>query len=196
MLTFKQKFIRLLYPMVMRLTNQDNKNGKKLYNTQKALSKESIFNLELTLSNGTPLSLEAFRGKKILFVNVASNCGFTAQYTDLEALYQAFKHKLCIVGIPTNDFKQQEPKSDAEIAQFCTLGYGVTFPILKKQSVLKPNQQALYKWLTDPAKNGWCEQEPVWNFSKYLVNENGQLLCFLGPSISPASSIVHEALSQ
>src|SRR6185295_11779982 len=110
--------------------------------------------------------------------NVASNCGFTGQYDELEKLYKSYGDELVILGFPANDFKEQEKGTDEEILQFCKVNFGVTFPLFQKHSVLKPNQGAVYKWLTDPLENGWNVQQPTWNFCKYIVDETGNLKAF------------------
>ena len=131
----------------------------------------------------------------MLLVNTASDCGYTPQYTDLQKLYEEQKDKLVIIGFPANDFKEQEKGTDEEIAQFCKLNYGVTFPLMKKSVVIKSGEQnPIYKWLTDVKQNGWNEEQHSWNFSKYLISEDGVLLNYFGPSISPTSSSVTDAV--
>jgi glutathione peroxidase len=95
-----------------------------------------------------------------------------------------------ILGFPANDFKEQEPGSDEEIASFCKLNFGVTFPLFKKQTVLDGNENAVYNWLTNPSANGWNQQKPTWNFCKYLVDENGKLIAFYPPAVSPLAAEV------
>ena len=135
-----------------------------------------IYNLTYTSIDGKPVSLETYKGKKLLIVNVASKCGFTPQYEDLEKLYETYKDKLTIVGFPANDFKKQEPGTNEEISEFCKLNYGVSFPLAAKISVVGENKDPIYKWLTDKSLNGWNELEPQWNFYKYLIDENGELI--------------------
>ena len=123
---------------------------------------------------------------KILIVNTASDCGYTPQYTDLEKLYKEYKDKLIILGFPANDFGEQEKGSNEEIASFCQINYGVTFPLMQKSTVIKSAaQNEVFKWLSDKNKNGWNEQEPTWNFCKYLVDENGILVNVYNSSVSP-----------
>ncbi|HXL59000.1 MAG TPA: glutathione peroxidase, partial [Chitinophagaceae bacterium] len=136
-----------------------------------------------------------FKGKKVLLVNTASDCGYTGQYEELEKLYQQYKQRLIVIGFPANDFKEQEKGSDEEIAQFCTINYRITFPLMKKSIVIKsPGQNEVFQWLTDKNKNGWNDQQPVWNFSKYLVNEEGILSWYFDPSISPMSNSAINAI--
>ena len=139
-------------------------------------STTSIFDINYSSIDGKITSLSNFKGKKILIVNVASKCGFTPQYAELEKLYETYKEKLVIVGFPANDFLKQEPGTNTEIAQFCSLNYGVTFPMAGKISVVGETKHPLYKWLTDKKLNGWNEQEPQWNFFKYLIDEKGELI--------------------
>jgi len=146
--------------------------------------------LHATLNSKQPFDFAELTGKKVLIVNVASNCGYTPQYTELESLYQQYKTKLVILGFPANDFKEQEPGSDAEIASFCKLNFGVTFPLFQKQSVLNVNQNPVYKWLTDSSANGWNEQKPTWNFCKYLVDEEGKLVAFFPSAVSPLDDAI------
>ncbi len=141
--------------------------------------------LVTTLNNGSQLKFSDLKGKKVLIVNTASDCGYTNQYEDLQKLYEQHKDKLVVIGFPANDFKEQEKGNDDEIAAFCQVNYGVTFPLAKKSSVIGANKNEVFSWLSDKTKNGWNEQEPVWNFSKYLVSEEGVLLQYFDPGISP-----------
>ena len=122
-----------------------------------------------------------------MLVNTASNCGYTAQYKELEELYEKYKNQLVIIGFPANDFKEQEKGSDEEIAQFCRVNYGISFPLSKKSVVIKsPEQNPVFRWLTDKSRNGWNDKPPTWNFSKYLVNEEGTLTHYFDPAIPPS----------
>jgi len=132
-----------------------------------------------------------------LLVNTASDCGYTNQYDDLQKLYEENKDKLVIIGFPANDFKEQEKGSDEEIAQFCKLNFGVSFPLMKKSTVIKsPQQNTIFQWLTDSTKNGWNNKPPRWNFTKYLVNEEGMLTDYFGSSIPPMSKDVIDAINK
>lgn len=155
----------------------------------------SFYSLHTFDNKGNDVNFEQFRGKKILLVNTASECGFTPQYEELEKLYQQYKGKLVIIAFPANDFGEQEKGSDDEVASFCKINYGVTFPLMKKSVVLKGQEQnAVFKWLSDKSKNGWNDQEPTWNFCKYLVDENGVLTNFYNSSVAPMSKEVIEAI--
>lgn len=126
-----------------------------------------------------------------MIVNTASNCGYTNQYAELQNLYEHFKEKLIIIAFPANDFKEQEKGSNEEIAQFCQMNYGITFPLAKKSKVLKSaDQNKVFEWLTHKELNGWNEQEPTWNFSKYLIDEKGHLTHYFDPAVSPLSKEV------
>ncbi len=141
--------------------------------------------------NGKLFDLASLKGKKVLIVNVASKCGFTPQYEDLQTLYERYKTKdFVVVGFPANNFKNQEPGTNQEIKEFCTANYGVTFPMMDKISVKGEDQAPLYKWLTQKTENGVMDQEVTWNFQKYLVDEEGRLVDVLMPKESPLSDKV------
>jgi glutathione peroxidase len=163
--------------LVMLLLSFFNINCfRSLEKPMQSKSSTSIFDISYSTIDGKVTTLQEFKGKKILIVNVASKCGFTPQYAELEKLYETYKDKLVIVGFPANDFLKQEPGTNAEIAQFCSLTYGVTFPMAAKISVIGNDKHPMYKWLTDKKLNGWNDQEPQWNFCKYLIDENGELV--------------------
>ncbi|MFA5417561.1 MAG: glutathione peroxidase [Bacteroidales bacterium] len=146
----------------------------------------SFYDYTVTDIDGNPFALSQLKGKKVMVVNVASKCGFTPQYEQLEALYQKYKDQdFVIIGFPANNFKEQEPGTDDEIKSFCTLNYGVTFPLMSKISVKGDDMAPLYHWLTERDLNGSSNSTVKWNFQKYLVDENGQLVEVLNPWISP-----------
>lgn len=146
---------------------------------------ESIYDISIESTSGETINLSSFKGKKILFVNVASKCGFTPQYQELQELYEMYNEQLVIIGVPCNQFMNQEPGTNEEIAEFCTKNYGVTFPITTKVDVKGKNQHPLYEWLTSKSKNGSVDSKVKWNFQKYLVNENGELEAFFASTVSP-----------
>ena len=121
----------------------------------------------------------------MLIVNVASKCGFTPQYEELQLLHEKYGDQVAVLGFPSNDFGKQEPGSSQEIRDFCTEHYHVSFPLFEKEIVSGKNKSALYKWLSSKTLNGWNEHEPKWNFCKYLVDENGQLLEFYPSTVKP-----------
>jgi glutathione peroxidase len=190
-MSYRQSILKTMYPVIMfpgKLMGA--KNGSKL-NTENKQPQKDFYALQAVLNNGDTLSFETFRGKKVLLVNTASDCGYTGQYKELEALYQQYKDNLIVVGFPANDFKEQEKKSDADIATFCKVNYGVTFLLMRKGSVVKGSeQQSVYQWLTNANANGWCNQAPVWNFCKYVVSEEGLLQAYFPQTVSPLDEAV------
>ena len=155
--------------------------------TQSSDSNHSIYDIPLSTSSGEPFSLSNSKGKKILIVNVASKCGYTSQYKDLQALYQNHSDKVEIIAFPCNDFGGQEPGSNAQILEFCSANYGVQFPVMDKVNIKKGKVHSIYKWLTDPNLNGWNSTSPSWNFGKYLIDEKGNLLKYYPSSVNPTS---------
>jgi len=195
-MTPKQRILKWIYPFFMNFQKAkgQNKTVEGASNDAPALP---FHQLTVHLNNGSDLPLASFEGKKVLLVNTASNCGYTNQYEDLQKLYDSHKDKLVVIGFPANDFKEQEKGSDEEIAQFCQVNFGVTFPLAKKSVVVKGEaQNSIFRWLTSKEKNGWNEQQPTWNFSKYLVNENGILTHYFEPSVSPLDPEVIEAIER
>jgi glutathione peroxidase len=189
-MTIRQKLLQIVYPLFKFISKNKNFGGKILLNEKNVHSKVFFYSLQSTLNNGTLFSFEKLKGKKVLIVNTASDCGYTAQYDELEKLYQQEKEKLIILAFPANDFKEQEKANDDAIAEFCKLNYGLTFPLMKKTKVVGNNCNEVFKWLSNEQFNGWCNQQPVWNFSKYLIDENGMLTHFFGPAIAPLSSTI------
>lgn len=148
-------------------------------------AKTSFFQFTLNSLSGEPVDFEQFRGKKIIVLNVASNCGFTPQYADWQKFYEAHKESVAVLGFPSNDFAGQEPGTEAEIAAFCKKKFGVTFPMFEKSRVRDKGKSPLYQWLSDPAQNGWNAQAPTWNFCKYIIDENGDLTHFFTAKVTP-----------
>ena len=136
----------------------------------------SLYDIKINAIDGTPIDLNNYKGKYLLFVNVASECGFTGQYEDLQKLYDTYQDKLMVIGVPCNQFGGQEPGTSESIQSFCKKNYGVTFLITEKVDVKGENQHPLYQWLTDKDLNGVENTSVKWNFHKYLVNGNGQFL--------------------
>lgn len=154
-----------------------------------------VYNYPLQKIDGGPLDLSSYKGKKILLVNTASACGFTPQYAQLEELYQHYKDKLVVVGLPCNDFGEQEPGTEQEIAQFCDLTYHVTFPMTAKVKILGADPHPLYNFLMKKELNGYRDSEVKWNFQKYLINENGNLVKIFGPQVEPLSDDILNLVS-
>jgi len=148
-------------------------------------SMKSFYDLQLNDINGDEIDLQSFKGKKVLLVNVASKCGYTDQYADLQELYETHGDKLEIIGIPCNDFGRQEPGSASEIQNFCKINYGVTFTLAEKQKIKSEPISGIYQWLSDPNLNGWNSSLPSWNFCKYVINESGELTHFFKSGVNP-----------
>lgn len=141
----------------------------------------TIFDFKIKTITGEPLDWSMFKGKKILLVNTASKCGLTPQYTDLEDLYKVYKdNNFAIIGVPSNDFLEQEPGTNEEIMAFCSATYGVTFPMTEKISVKSENRHPLYQFLVDTTG-----EEIAWNFHKFLINEQGEVVKSLDPRTLP-----------
>jgi glutathione peroxidase len=156
----------------------------------------SLYDIPFETIAGEQSSLAAYKGKKIVVVNTASDCGYTGQYEELQTLYAQAKGEIMIVGFPANDFKAQEKGSNEQIASFCKKNYGVEFPIAAKASVVKgSNQHPVFAWLSDPAKNGWNKEAPAWNFSKYIIDEEGKLIGYFDPGVSPLGKDFLKALN-
>ncbi|WP_445732585.1 glutathione peroxidase [Mariniflexile sp.] len=148
---------------------------------------ESIYNIKINALNGEPINLSDYKNKYILFVNVASKCGFTGQYEDLQKLYDLHKDKLMIIGVPCNQFGGQEPGTAKDIQTFCEANYGVTFLMTEKVDVKGNNQHPLYQWLTQQDKNGSSSSSVKWNFQKYLVGKKGELIDYYFSITNPLS---------
>lgn len=159
-----------------------------------AKPKKSFYSLRMNDINGKRIDLKAYQGKKIMIVNVASKCGFTSQYIDLQNLYDNNSDKLEIIAVPCNDFGMQEPGSPSEIKEFCSTNYGVSFLIAEKQRIKSKPASDLYKWLSNPNSNGWNSALPSWNFCKYIINENGELTHFFRSSVNPNSNEIKKVL--
>lgn len=195
-MTYRQKVLKAIYPAWMWWAKLRGKNVTELKNGQKQ-PPVSFYTLKGILNNGDSLDFATLKGKKLMLVNTASDCGYTEQYEALQKLYAEHKENLLVIGFPANDFKQQEKGTDEEIAQFCKANFGVSFPLMKKSSVVKgENQNAVYKWLTDSTQNGWNNKPPSWNFCKYIINEEGVLTNYFGASISPLNKDVLEAINK
>lgn len=148
---------------------------------------KSIYDFKVAAIDGGTINFADFKGKKILIVNTASKCGYTPQYKDLEELYRKYKDKLVVVGFPANNFGGQEPGSNAEIKEFCTQNYGVSFPMAAKVSVKGDDIHPLFHWLTHKSENGVLDAEIKWNFGKFLIDEKGKLLAYFPSRVNPLS---------
>jgi glutathione peroxidase len=159
-----------------------------------AISQEqsAFYDFKVETIDGKTFDFSSLKGKKVMIVNTASKCGLTPQYEELEKLYQDFSgaDDFVIIGFPANNFLNQEPGTNAEIQAFCSDKYDVTFPLMSKISVKGDDQHPLYKWLTKKELNGVKDSEVTWNFQKYLIDENGNLVDFVPPREKPTSDKV------
>ncbi len=176
------KISKILLFIMFSLINSDF-NEKKSKKTPMSIYDISINNIQ-----GTEISLSDYKGKYMLFVNVASNCGFTRQYKDLQNLYDQNSDKLVVIGIPCNQFGAQEPGNEDQISIFCSQKYNVSFPMTEKIRVRGSNKHLLYEWLTSKELNGRKDSSVKWNFQKYLVDSEGNLIDYWYSLTSPMSS--------
>jgi glutathione peroxidase len=154
----------------------------------------NLYDIKIDSLQGKPIKLSDFKKKYILFVNVASKCGFTPQYKDLETLSETYKDNLVVIGLPCNQFGKQEPRSADEIQEFCELNYGVSFLMTEKIDVKGENQHPLYAWLTNKEMNGNKSSSVKWNFQKYFVDTEGALVDYYFSLTSPTSSKITKYL--
>jgi glutathione peroxidase len=173
---------KLIYKYLLFSRKKKIKSNKNF-----TMSKTSFYDLHMRSIDGKEIKFLDFLGKKVLLVNTASECGFTPQYTELQELHQNKKDKVVILGFPANNFGGQEPGENSEIGAFCQKNYGVTFQLFEKSDVVGKDQNPVYQWLTDKNKNGWNDEQPSWNFCKYLVDEKGELIRFYNAAVSPLS---------
>ena len=148
----------------------------------------SIYDIKINALDGSPIELNSFQGKYILFVNVASECGFTNQYEGLQKLYDTHKDDLMVIGVPCNQFGKQEPGNSEQIQSFCKKNYGVTFLMTEKINVKGKDKHPLYEWLTNKDFNGKSNTSVKWNFQKYVVGRNGEFVDYFYSMTKPMSS--------
>lgn len=160
----------------------NNKSNKQMQSTK------SIYDISINSLTGEPINLSDFNGKKILIVNTASECGFTGQYEGLQELYDTYKENLVVIGVPCNQFGGQEPGTTTQIQSFCKQNYGVTFLMTEKVDVKGDNQHPLYAWLTQKELNGVSSSSVKWNFQKYVIDEEGQLIDYYYSITKPMSN--------
>ncbi len=156
----------------------------------------SIYGFKVTALNGKTIDLSKYAGKKILIVNTASKCGHTPQYATLEKLSKKYSNNLVVIGFPANNFGEQEPGTNQEIAAFCQKNYGVSFPMAAKISVKGNDIAPIYQWLTQKKYNNFKDNEVTWNFQKYLFNEKGQLVAIFDPATEPDAPEITQAIEK
>jgi glutathione peroxidase len=156
----------------------------------------SLYDVKFSINSlvGDQINFSDFKGKKVLFVNVASKCGFTPQYKELQELSEKYKEKLVVIGLPCNQFGEQEPGTSNEIATFCEKNYGVKFLITEKINVKGDNQHPIYKWLTNKTENGKVDVGVKWNFQKYLIDEDGKIIDYFMSTTKPLSTKIIDLL--
>ncbi len=155
----------------------------------------NIYQFKMKTIDGKEIDFSQFKGKKIVVLNTASQCGYTPQYADWEKFHKENKN-IVVLGFPANEFGGQEPGTNSEIASFCQKNYAVSFQMMEKVVVKGETKCSLYSWLTDKSKNGWNEKEPSWNFCKYVINEKGELINFFASGIKPTSPEFLAALNK
>lgn len=186
-----KKIIYLSFLCLLTIACKNNAQEKKeATNLNQTIMqpKTSIYTIAINNLNGDPINLADYKGKKILFVNVASECGFTPQYKDLQELHKTYGEKLVVIGLPCNQFGEQEPGNASEIQDFCSKNYGVEFLITEKIDVKGANQHPLYAWLTNKDLNGSKSSTVKWNFQKYLVDEQGNFIDFYYSITNPLAT--------
>lgn len=194
-MSVRQKILKSVYPVFTSLNRMMGAHSLVLANESGVKPPVSVYDISVTMNNGQKRNMSEFKGKKLLIVNTASDCGYTGQYDELQQLYEKYKGQFEIIGFPANDFKEQEKGTDEDIMAFCKINYGVSFPLTQKSVVKKgAYQHVVYQWLTQKDKNGWNSKSPSWNFSKFLINEEGVLTHYFDPAVSPLSKDIEEAL--
>lgn len=163
---------------------------------QKGAVPKSIYDFKVEALDGKTIDFARFKGKKILIVNTASECGYTPQYEDLQKLHEKYRDKLVIVGFPSNDFGKQEPGSNSDIAAFCKKNYGVTFPMAAKIAVTGKDMAPIYHWLTEKQHNNYENTSVKWNFQKYLIDEKGNLVKMYPSKVKPIDAELIAAIEK
>ena len=186
-----KKLVTLFSVVALFFSCQNQAQKKETTATTKTtpMAKETIYQFKVEDLSGNTFDFSTLKGKKILVVNTASECGLTPQYEQLQAIYEKYKDKnFVIVGFPANNFGAQEPGTNQEIATFCQQNFGVSFPMMAKISVKGGDMHPVYQFLTQKAKNGLQDSEVQWNFQKYLINENGELAKVVSPRTLPTDA--------
>jgi glutathione peroxidase len=179
----------MIIPFFWSCHNQAQKKINNESSSSQTMSKQTIYQFQVEDLEGNTFDFSTLKGKKILVVNTASECGLTPQYEQLQAIYEKYKDKnFVIVGFPANNFGSQEPGTNQQIATFCQKNFGVSFPMMSKISVKGNDMHAVYQFLTQKAKNGLEDSEVQWNFQKYLINEKGELDKVVSPRTLPTDA--------
>lgn len=190
-ITMKNKRLTLAFTGLLlsglTIACQVSNNSVKQENNEKTTQKmKTLHDFQVKDINGKTFDLAQLKGKKVMIINTASECGYTPQYEQLEKIYHQYKDKnFVVIGFPCNDFGQQEPGSEAEILSFCKKNYGVTFPMMAKVKILGDGQDEIYQWLTKKSMNGVEDTEVKWNFQKYLIDENGKYVRMVSTRVKP-----------
>lgn len=187
-------FKKIIYYVALLAYGAEAKAQIKLKPADAMSPVSSFYEFKMRGLDGKEVDFASFKGKKVLLVNTASECGYTPQYEALEELSKKYAGKLVVLGFPANDFGQQEPGTNAEIGAFCKKNYGVTFQLFEKIDVVGPNTAPLYNWLSKKEQNGWNDQAPKWNFCKYLIDEQGNLIGFFPSAVKPMDSKIVDIL--
>lgn len=172
-------------------------SDKKMVSVKPAnvMAKGSFYDFKLkSLDGKETIDFTKYKGKKVVVVNTASECGYTPQYADWQVFHKEYGDKIVVLGVPANNFGGQEPGSNKDIATFCQKNYGVSFQMLEKVSVVGSDQHPLYKWLSKKDLNGWNDKEPTWNFCKYVINEKGEVSHFFASGVKPNSAEFKKAV--
>jgi len=169
-------------------------NPETISTLDQLLMEKTIYDFKMKDINGDEIDFSQFQGKKLLLVNVASRCGYTPQYEDLQKLHEQYGDQVTILGFPANNFGGQEPGTNEQIKEFCSSKFGVTFTMMDKISVKGADKHPLYRWLSDKDLNGWNDKEPSWNFCKYFINEKGELVKFFPSSVKPMDNQILELI--
>jgi glutathione peroxidase len=188
------KYMILAVGLTSCMFNNESSATQQTIKSVNMDTSKSIHSFQVESLEGGTINLSDFKGKKILIVNTASECGYTPQYKELQQLYDAYREKLVVIGFPCNDFGQQEPGDNAAIKSFCTKNYGVTFPLAAKTTVKGSSIAPIYAFLTRKVNNGVMDAEINWNFNKFLLDENGLLLQKFGSSVKPMSQEITSLL--
>jgi len=184
------KTILIIFSLIMlactsSVQKQTSEESSQAFEMNQTNMEKSFYDFKMNDIDGKEVDFSQYKGKRILLVNVASKCGYTPQYEQLQELNETYGDKVVILGFPANNFGGQESGTNEEIKQFCTSNFGVTFQMFDKISVKGIDKHPLYRWLSDKSQNGWNDKEPSWNFCKYFINENGELKQFFSSSVNP-----------